>query len=57
MDMTAVLCYTAALVFIVLILYGIWMDVSQRTANLGETRAEYACNCENCNCREDEHVS
>ena len=57
MDMTAVLCYTAALVFVAVILYGIWMDVSQRTANLGEMRQDYLCNCENCNCKEDEHVS
>lgn len=56
MDATDVMIYAFCLLMVLTILGCIWHDVKQRTANLGEMRTEYMCNCENCECREGEHT-
>jgi hypothetical protein len=55
--MSETTCYVLAFSMLAVIIGCIIYDVRERCANLSEMRQDYSCNCENCNCKEDEHVS
>jgi hypothetical protein len=55
-QMTETICYVSAFSLLLVIIGCIIYDVRERCANMSEMRELYKCDCENCECREHDHV-